>query len=176
VKGTTLSTCLKLEPGTFDAHVRSIADTWLRFPVGSGYACSNLGIDFAGYILERVEGKPFAEVMRDSLLEPLGMDRSTFDRAAIRASADRAVGHVHPYSKPPLDVPMTAAGGLYASAADLARFLRFELNGGTIDGRVVLDSKRLHEMETVPAPARRQATRSALSATVGTATTGPSRS
>ena len=142
----------ELESGTFDAHVRSIADTWLRFPVGRGYAYSNLGIDLAGYILERVEGKPFAKVMRGSLLEPLGMDRSTFDRAAIRASADRAVGHVPPYPKPPLDVPMTAAGGLYVSAAELARFLRFELNGGTIDGRVVLDSKRLHEMETVPAP------------------------
>ena len=142
----------ELEPGTFDAHVRSISDTWLRFPVGTGYAYSNLGIDLAGYILERVEGKSFAEVMRDSLLEPLGMDHSTFDRAAIRASADRAVGHVRPYPTPPLVVPMTAAGGLYASAADLARFLRFELNGGTIDGRVVLDSKWLHEMETVPAP------------------------
>jgi CubicO group peptidase (beta-lactamase class C family) len=141
-----------LDPGDFDAHVRSISDTWLRFPVGSGYAYSNLGIDLAGYILERVEGKPFADVMRDSLLEPLGMDHSTFDREAIRRSADRAVGHVHPYPNPPLDVPMTAAGGLYASAADLARFLRFELNGGTIDGRVVLNSKRLHEMETVPAP------------------------
>ena len=141
-----------LDPGDFDAHVRSISDTWLRFPVGSGYAYSNLGIDLAGYILERVEGKPFAEVMRDSLLEPLGMDHSTFDRAAIRASADRAVGHVHPYPTPPLAVPMTAAGGLYTSAADLARFLRFELNGGTIDGRVVLDPKWLHEMETVPAP------------------------
>jgi CubicO group peptidase (beta-lactamase class C family) len=101
--------------------VRSISDTWLRFPVGSGCAYSNLGIDLAGYILERVEGKPFAQVMRDSQLGPLGMDHSTFDRAAIRATVNRAVGHVHPYPKPPLDEPMTAAGGLYASAADLTR-------------------------------------------------------
>jgi CubicO group peptidase (beta-lactamase class C family) len=141
-----------LDSGDFDAHVRSISDTWLRFPVGRGYAYSNLGIDLAGYILQRVEGKPFAEVMRDSLLEPLGMDHSTFDRAVIRATADRAVGHVHPYPEPPVDVPMTAAGGLYASAADLARFLRFELNGGSVDGRVVLDPKWLAEMQTVPPP------------------------
>ena len=141
-----------LAAGTFDAHVRSISDTWLRFPVGTGYAYSNLGIDLAGYILQRVEGKPFAAVMRDSLLEPLGMGHSTFDRAVIRATADRAVGHAHPYRQPPLDVPMTAAGGLYTSAADLARFLRFELNGGSIDGRVVLAPKWLHEMQTVPPP------------------------
>jgi CubicO group peptidase (beta-lactamase class C family) len=142
----------ELDPGDFDAHVRSISDTWLRFPVGSGCAYSNLGIDLAGYILERVEGKPFAEVLRDSLLEPLGMGHSTFDRAVIRATANRAVGHVHPYPKPPLDMPMTAAGGLYTSAADLARFLHFELNGGSIDGRVVLAARWLDEMETVPPP------------------------
>jgi CubicO group peptidase (beta-lactamase class C family) len=141
-----------VDPGSFDAHVRSISDTWLRFPVGSGYAYSNLGIDLAGYILQRVEGKPFAQVMRDSLLEPLGMGHSTFDRAVIRATADRAVGHSHPYREPPVDVPMTAAGGLYARAADLARFLHFELNAGSIDGRVVLAPKWLQEMQTVPPP------------------------
>ena len=141
-----------LDPSDFDTHVRSISETWLRFPVGSGYAYSNLGIDLAGYILEHVEGKPFAQVMHDSLLSPLGMTHSTFDRAAIHASADRAIGHARPYPSPPLDVPMTAAGGLYTSAADLARFLRFELNGGSIQGRVVLDPKWLDEMHTIPPP------------------------
>jgi CubicO group peptidase (beta-lactamase class C family) len=142
----------ELDPGDFDAHVRSISETWLRFPVGTGYAYSNLGIDLAGYILERVEGMPFSKVVRESLLEPLGMERSTFDRIAIRSTDNRAVGHVDPYPEPPLDVPMTAAGGLYTSAADLARFLHFELNGGSIDGRVVLDPKWLDEMQTVPSP------------------------
>jgi CubicO group peptidase (beta-lactamase class C family) len=143
----------ELAPGDFDDHVRSISDTWLRFPVGTGYAYSNLGIDLAGYILQRVEGKPLADVMRESLLEPLGMHRSTLGRATIRAAENRAVGHVDPYPEPPVDVPMTAAGGLYASAADLARFLRFQLNHGSLDGRVVLDRRWLHEMQTVPAPA-----------------------
>jgi CubicO group peptidase (beta-lactamase class C family) len=142
----------ELDPGDFDAHVRSISDTWLRFPVGTGYAYSNLGIDLAGYILEQVEGKPFPDIMRDSLLEPLGMDRSTFDRTAIRSAVDRAVGHVSPFPAPPLYEPMTAAGGLYSSAADLARFLRFQLNNGSLDGRVVLDPQLMEEMRTVPAP------------------------
>jgi CubicO group peptidase (beta-lactamase class C family) len=141
-----------LDPGDFDAHVRSISDTWLRFPVGTGFAYSNLGIDLAGYILERVEGKPFAEVMRDSLLGPVGMDHSTFDRTVIRSTDDRAVGHVAPYAAPPLDVAMTAAGGLYTSASDLARFLRFQLSDGSIDSRVVLEPKWMDVMRTVVAP------------------------
>jgi CubicO group peptidase (beta-lactamase class C family) len=130
----------------------SISDTWLRFPVGSGYAYSNLGIDLAGYILERVQDKPFAAVMRDSLLGPLGMERSTFDRTAIRSTSDRAVGHADPYPEPPVEVPMTAAGGLYSSVADLARFLAFQLNDGSIDGRMLLDPKSIEEQRTVPAP------------------------
>lgn len=140
------------DSGGFEAHVRSISDTWLRFPVGSGYAYSNLGIDLAGRILERVGGESFPDVMRDSLLGPLGMGRSTFDRAAIRSAPDRAIGHLEPYPAPPVDVPMTAAGGLYTSAADLTRFLRFQLNDGAIDDRDVLDSESMEEMRTVPAP------------------------
>src|SRR5512139_2420996 len=140
------------EPGTFDAHVRSISDTWLRFPVGTGYAYSNLGIDLAGYILERVSATPLPVVMRDSLLAPLGMDHSTFDRSRVRATTDRAVGHTDDPVPPPVDIPMTAAGGLWASAADLARFLEFQLGNGTVDGRTVLDTALMREMRTVPAP------------------------
>jgi len=142
----------ELDPGDFDAHVRSISKTWLRFPVGTGLAYSNLGIDLAGFVLERVVGKPFPEVARESLLEPLGMERSTFDRATIRRSENRAVGHVEFYPSPPLYEAMTAAGGLYTSARDLARFLRFQLNGGSVAGRVVLDRGWLDEMRTVPPP------------------------
>jgi CubicO group peptidase (beta-lactamase class C family) len=139
------------QPGDFDAHVRSISETWLRFPVGTGYAYSNLGIDLAGYILERVSNKPFPVVMHDSLLAPLGMDRSTFDRGQVHATADRAVGHSG-MVRQRVDSPMTAAGGLWASAADLARFLQFQLGDGTIDGRTVLDAARIQEMRTIPAP------------------------
>ena len=141
-----------LDPGDFDAHVRSISGTWLRFPAGTGYAYSNLGIDLAGYILERVKHGPFAAVLRASLLEPLGMERSTFDRAQIRSTTDRASGGVDPFPEPLVDVPMTAAGGLYSSAADLARFLRFQLNDGLLDGQVVLRRELMEEMRSIPAP------------------------
>ena len=141
-----------LDPGTFEAHVRSISDTWLRFPVGTGYAYSNLGIDLAGYILERVSGKAFAQVMEESLLGPLGMDHSTFERERIRATADRAIGHAGALADLPVDVPMTAAGGLYTSAADLANFLRFQLGDGTIGGVTLVDADLITEMRTVPKP------------------------
>ena len=104
------------DPCDFVAHVRSISDTWLRFPVGTGYAYSNLGIDLAGFILERAENAPFPDLMRESLLAPLSMDHSTFDRALVHATPDRAVGHSGGLLSPPVDVPMMAAGGLWSSA------------------------------------------------------------
>jgi CubicO group peptidase (beta-lactamase class C family) len=139
------------EPGDFGAHVRSISETWLRFPVGTGVAYSNLGFDLAARILEQVSNKPFPHVMHDSLLAPLGMDHSTFDRARVHASDNRAVGH-EGIVAPRVESPMTAAGGLWASAADLARFLEFQLGDGTIDGHAVLDAALIEEMRTVPAP------------------------
>ncbi|HEY0904875.1 MAG TPA: serine hydrolase domain-containing protein [Marmoricola sp.] len=142
----------ELDPGTFEEHVRSISDTWLRFPVGTGFAYSNLGIDLAGYVLERVEDRPFADVVQDSLLSPLGMDRSTFDRAVIEADDNRAAPHVDYYPDPPLYEAATAAGGLYSSADDLARFLRFQLADGRFGGRRVLDADAMREMRTIPPP------------------------
>jgi CubicO group peptidase (beta-lactamase class C family) len=140
------------DPGQFDAHVRSISRTWLRFPVGTGVAYSNLGIDLAGYLLERVWDQPFPAVMQRSLLGPVGMDRSTFDRARVDATVDRALGHIDAPVPPPIDIGMLAAGGLWASAADLARFLRFQLGNGTVQGHRLLDPALVKEMRTVPAP------------------------
>ncbi|MGN6578113.1 MAG: serine hydrolase domain-containing protein [Nocardioides sp.] len=142
------------EPGTFDAHVRSISETWLRFPVGTGYAYSNLGIDLAGYILEKVTHRPFAVQLRNALLEPLGMDHSTFERAQVHAAGNRASGHEGGIVAPPVDVGMTAAGGLWSTAADLAQFLRFQLGNGVVDGRTVLAPDLMEEMRTIPAPHR----------------------
>jgi CubicO group peptidase (beta-lactamase class C family) len=140
------------EPGAFDAHVASISETWLRFPVGTGYAYSNLGFDLAGAILERVYGKPYPALMRDSLLAPLGMQHSTFDRALVHTTTDRAVGHSGEVVRPSVDVPMMASGGLWSSAADLARFLEFQLGNGTVDGRTLLDAALVREQRTVPEP------------------------
>lgn len=142
-----------LEPVTFEAHIQSISNTWLRFPVGTGYAYSNLGIDLAGYILQTISGKPFAQYVQDRLLLPIGMVNSSFDMAQIRANPNRAIGHSSPLPEVPLEVPTVPAGGLYTSANDMARFLQFHLNQGSVDGDIVLRPGLLDEMVTVPPPA-----------------------
>ncbi|HWD81247.1 MAG TPA: serine hydrolase domain-containing protein [Kribbella sp.] len=112
---------------SFQAHCESISDTWLRFPVGQRYEYSNLGIDLAGYILQRRSGLPFHEFVRRQVLEPLGLSRTTFDARVIRRDAGRAIGHSAGYSRLPVRVPMVAAGGLYTNVDDACRFMQFHL-------------------------------------------------
>jgi CubicO group peptidase (beta-lactamase class C family) len=139
---------------SFDAHVRSIADTWLRFPVGSGYAYSNLGIDLAGYILQVVVGEPFADLVRDRVFAPLGMMSSSFDADVVDDADSLAVGHDPPAPNEFFQDPMVPAGGMYASVNDLSRFLQFQLAGGVVDGRTVLEPALLDDMRTVQFPER----------------------
>jgi len=113
--------------GDFDAHCRSISETWLRFVVGHHFEYSNLGIDLAGYALQRVAGVPFAEFAARELFTPLGMVRTTFDAAVLESDPDRATGHWRPFDvigrKLPVAVPMVAAGGLYTTVQDALRYL-----------------------------------------------------
>ncbi|WP_326823306.1 serine hydrolase domain-containing protein [Streptosporangium sp. NBC_01756] len=142
---------------TFEEHLASIPETWLRFPVGHHHEYSNLGIDLAGQVVATAAGETFAEFMRGRLFEPLGLTRSTFDFGAFDGDEDRALGHSRTFARAgrdvPRRVPMVPSGGLYTSVADVLRYLRFQLREG--DGvlrpelaRQHLDFPRLTEEQT----------------------------
>ncbi|KGH46570.1 beta-lactamase [Modestobacter caceresii] len=109
---------------------------------------SNLGFGLLGELVARHRGRSWAEVVRDEVLLPLGMARTT-PRPTGRAAQGAAV---HPWADVVLPEPehdagiMAAAGQLWATLADLGRFAAFLL-GDTGD---VLSPATLEEM-TVPA-------------------------
>lgn len=133
---------------SFEEHCRSISDTWLRFPVGHHHEYSNVGIDLAAAIVERVSGMPFHAYVRRELLDPLGLRRTTFDLPSIASDHDRAVGHSTYSDQVPLRVPMVGAGGAYTSVDDALRYLRFHLTGG----QGVLREELLEQMYEIPDP------------------------
>jgi len=141
---------------SFEAHIQSISDTWLRYPVGQRYCYSNLGIDLAGYILQIVSGRPFAQYMKEKILEPIGMKNSSFDWKAIRNNENRAIGHAKGFSKVPLEFGMIPAGALYSSVEDMAKFIQFHLNYGVVGNKKILEKKYLEEMYSVPFPVKGQ--------------------
>ncbi|TFV63492.1 class A beta-lactamase-related serine hydrolase [Geodermatophilus sp. DF01-2] len=109
---------------------------------------SNLGFGLLGELVARLRGEAWEDVVRSEVLAPLGMTRTT-PRPVAPATEGRAV---HPWADVVLPEPehdagvMAAAGQLWATLADLARFAAFLL-GDTGD---VLDPATLEEM-TVPA-------------------------
>jgi CubicO group peptidase (beta-lactamase class C family) len=130
----------------FEAHVRSISQTWLRYPVGERYRYSNLGVDLAGYILQVRSGMPFAEWLRTMLFEPLGMNDSTAAIDVYVRRQNRAVGHEKGYTTVPLKTPLIPSGGVYTSARDMAAYCQFHLNRGKVDTQVILREELWNDM------------------------------
>jgi CubicO group peptidase (beta-lactamase class C family) len=131
---------------SFEAHIKSIQRTWLRYPVGSHHAYSNLGIDLAGYILSVVSGKSFPQYVKEKVLDPLGMTNSSYDWQAIETSRNHAIGHWALVGSMPLRFALIPSGGLYASAKDMGAFLTFQLNDGRVDRKQVLEASLLYQM------------------------------
>ena len=117
-------------------------------PAGRLFHYSNLGFGVLGEIVARLRGRAWAEVIRDEVLLPLGMTR-TSTRPRGRAAKGWAV---HPWADLLQPEPehdggaMAPAGQLWATLADLGRFAAFLL-GDTGD---VLDPGSLEQMR-VPA-------------------------
>jgi CubicO group peptidase (beta-lactamase class C family) len=108
-------------------------------------------------IMEKVSGKSYADLLRDSLTTPLGMTATGFDQAteegpirvahvlSRRATVYRWDGAAQRRFEFLYGIPGYAAGGLYSSASDLAR-----LFSALEQGRL-LKPASLTEMWTPPA-------------------------
>lgn len=144
---------------TFDEVVKSTPDSWLKFQPGERFEYSNQGINLAGHMLEVTSRKPFAEFMREEILAPLGMTVSTFDQAKATQNEACASGYLSKRPVPILNgivMPLLAAGGLFASANDLARFIIFHLQGGMVNGKQIVSHKVLEEMYAPQCSAKKQ--------------------
>jgi len=65
----------------------------LNFKPGEEYLYSNTGYFLLGVIAKRVTGKPFPELLREHLLEPLGMRATDLNDDARRIVKNRAIGY-----------------------------------------------------------------------------------
>lgn len=134
---------------TFEEVVKSTTGSWLKGPAGERFEYSNQGIDLAGYALAVVSGEPFEDFMREEILMPLGMTTSTFNQPEATAKEACVSGYLGKRSVPIVNgvvMPLVAAGGLFASANDLARFIIFHLQSGAPNGKQILPATLLKEI------------------------------
>lgn len=119
------------------------------FPKGDIEAYSNYGLALAGYIVERVSGEPYASYIQRHILDPLGMNHSSFRQPLPDDLAPLMAKGYRRSDAPPLgffETIVAPAGGLSATGADIGRFIRALMNGGELDGVRILPKARLDEM------------------------------
>lgn len=105
------------------------------YPPGTVPAYSNYATALAGYIVERVSGRPFADYVEENIFKPLNMTHSTFKQplpanfssfmsSGYRLGSDQA----GPFEV----INAFPAGSLSSSATDMAQFMIAHLQDGQL--------------------------------------------
>ncbi|MFI7491531.1 serine hydrolase domain-containing protein [Micromonospora echinaurantiaca] len=107
--------------------LRGVTADKIAYPPHRWYHYSNLAYGLLGGVLERITGTPWADLLRQRILEPLGMRRTTY--AATEPFARGYV--VHPWHDTLREEPrtdtraMAPAGQLWSTVEDLTRWAAF---------------------------------------------------
>jgi CubicO group peptidase (beta-lactamase class C family) len=122
------------------------------FPPGEVAAYSNYSAALAGYIVQRVSGRPFSEYVEENIFSPLGMQHSSFRQPLpghLASSMARSYRWVEgAYQPGDFEYMQEPEGSLSSSAADMARFMLANLQGGSADGGRLLGEQTLSLMHT----------------------------
>lgn len=120
-----------------------------------------IGISIAGRALEVVEKKTFAQILEEKLLNPLGMRETTFSpneelkkRIAAMYGPGEAPGALSAKPTPALENAQgkpypNPSGGLFSTAADLARFYTMIWQGGTWGDKQLVSKSSIEQMRTI---------------------------
>ena len=133
------------------AEVWALREISVGSPPGAYYHYSNVAFKALGLVLERLEGRPYDAIIRERVLDPLGMDATvaTITHETRRRMAQPYANHYDDRPSHPSHglVPATwletntGDGCLASSVIDLATYLRMYLNRGAgKKGRVLSES------------------------------------
>jgi len=121
-------------------------------PPGAQTAYSNYGAALAGLIVANVSGIPFTDYVQRKILDPLGMQHSTFveplpPRLSSGMSGTYAAEGGAYVAKPfEVIISFAPAGAMSSSAGDMARFALAILNGGAYQGGRILQAETVEAM------------------------------
>lgn len=125
--------------------VEQLKDEYAAYPPNTVYSYSNDGITLLGHMLQEVSGQDFVAYVDDALLRPLGMAHASFAlRSDIQALL--AKGYKDGKEAKPEFLRDLPAGNLYASAADLGRFMQMVFADGRAGSAQVVKPETLAEM------------------------------
>ena len=126
---------------------------------GGIYSYSSPGFWLSGFVVEELQGKPYADAMTELIFKPLGMERTTL-RPLMAITYPFATGHAVQEGKPTIlrplfnNVAMWPAGSMWSNAKDLSRWVIAFMNDGKLDGKQVLSPSLINQMAQhhIPVP------------------------
>ncbi len=137
---------------SLDATVASLNQTALVYPPQTRTKYSNAGIAVVGSVLEKQRQLPFARCIDETILRPLGMGNSGFELTPQQrkrlATAWMWTYDGRRFEAPTWPLGTAPAGNLYASVADLTKFLVAVFHQGNTPRGQILTPQTLDQMLT----------------------------
>src|SRR5262245_18961451 len=149
--------------GSLETTAEELAKRPLKFEPGTKWEYSP-GLNVCGRVIEVASGQSFEEFLARRIFKPLQMTSSTFeltperkknlallyrpgeDKPSIVAADPQFSPSATPGSGTPYYGP---SGGLFSTAADMARFYQMILNGGELDGERIISKDAARQMTTI---------------------------
>ncbi len=119
-----------------------------RWKPGTRMSYCNAGPPVAAYIVQNITGQDFEDYVKENFFDPMGMETMTY-----RQSDDVKTHGVTSYDngnqvQDYWHIIVRPSGSINASVKDMARFVSFYVNGGSVDGQQLINPKSLQRMET----------------------------
>lgn len=130
----------------------ALRDFEIAYAPGAHFWYSNLGFQSLGYMLERIDGAAYPEIIKRRILARAGMsstESAIDDRLRTKLPASYAVW---PYDGTYLEQPWfeyrAADGSIVSTAGDMAAYLRVVLNRGAAPSGRVLTERAFTQLTT----------------------------
>jgi CubicO group peptidase (beta-lactamase class C family) len=134
-----------------------------RWRPATRMAYCNSGPEVAAYIVEKITGEKFEDYVSKNFFDPIGMKTATY----FKPTSGMLTSLYHDDGKttyPYWNVEYRPAGSINASAKDMAAYVQFYLNRGTVNGVEVIPAASIDRMEM---PTRTWAAQEGLKAGYG---------
>ncbi len=122
--------------------VRALAEGGLATEPGAAFHYCTMGFNVAARLAESAANRPFEDLVRTELLDPLGMNDTRYVSFGLQALRP---GPTLPDGESRF---IMAGGGMTSTLDDFAAFYQMHLNGGTYRGRRIVSEKAIAEMHT----------------------------
>jgi len=127
------------------------AEEWALSKPGQWNAYLNEGYILLGMVLEKASKTKYADYVKEHILNPLQMHRSTFYEEDVRKEVDVATPYIvsRDGEKTPARYPygeMISDGGLMSSASDMVNFMKMLLSEGVFENRRILSTESARNM------------------------------